>query len=221
MEPCATCGSCRGYSPLLPKSATFFALQPETLAGPLIDFTQDAVRVARRLIGSTLLIAGVGGVIVETEAYDEADEASHAYGGVRPRCAALFGPPGRAYVYRSYGLHWCLNFVCREEGHGAGVLIRALEPTRGLAKMIARRALDDPRLLCSGPGRLCEALAVTDALLGKRLDKPPFRLLPGEPTATIAVGPRIGISKAMAKPWRFGLRGSPFLSKRFPAAGKR
>jgi len=172
--------------------------------------------VARRLIGSTLLIGGVGGVIVETEAYDEAEEASHAYGGVRPRSAALFGPPGRAYIYRSYGLHWCLNFVCREEGHGAGVLIRALEPTTGIAKMIARRGLEDPRLLCSGPGRLCQALAVTDALLCKRLDRPPFRLIAGELKPVVAVGLRIGITKAVSTPWRFGLKGSRFLSKPFP-----
>ena len=163
-----------------------------------------------------MLIGGVGGVIVETEAYDEAEEASHAYGGVRPRSAALFGPPGRAYIYRSYGLHWCLNFVCREEGHGAGVLIRALEPTTGIAKMIARRGLEDPRLLCSGPGRLCQALAVTDALLCKRLDRPPFRLIAGELKPVVAVGLRIGITKAVSTPWRFGLKGSRFLSKPFP-----
>lgn len=182
---------------------------------------QSAPRVARRLIGSTLLVGGVGGVIVETEAYDEADEASHAYGGVRPRSAALFGPPGRAYIYRSYGLHWCLNFVCREEGHGAGVLIRALEPTAGLPKMIARRGLADPRLLCSGPGRLCEALAVTDALLGKRLDRPPFRLIAGELKPVVAVGIRIGITKAASTPWRYGLKGSRFLSKPFPVGAAR
>ena len=183
-----------------------------------IDFTRNAHQVARRLIGTTLLVGGVGGVIVETEAYDEADEASHAFGGPRPRSAALFGPPGRAYIYRSYGLHWCLNFVCREEGHGAGVLIRAIEPTTGIAKMIARRGLDNPRLLCSGPGRLCEALAVTDALLGKRLDRPPFRLVPSEIKPVVAVGVRIGITKAASTPWRFGLRGSRFLSKPFPGA---
>lgn len=192
-------------------------LQPPVVAKIAgIDFTQGAPRVARRLIGATLLIGGVGGVIVETEAYDEGDEASHAYGGMRPRAAALFGPPGRAYIYRSYGLHWCLNFVCREEGHGAGVLIRALEPTTGVAKMIDRRGLSDARLLCSGPGRLCEALGVTDALLGKRLDKSPFRLQPGELKPVVAVGTRIGITKAVATPWRYGLAGSKFLSKPFP-----
>ncbi len=184
-----------------------------TISG--IDFRQSAPRVARRLIGSTLLIGGVGGVIVETEAYDESEAASHAYVGVTPRSATLFGPPGRAYIYLSYGLHWCLNFVCREEGHGAGVLIRALEPTAGIAKMIARRGLADPRLLCSGPGRLGEALGVTDALIGKRLDKPPFRLIAGDLRPVVAVGPRIGITKAIDAPWRFGLAGSRFLSKPF------
>jgi len=192
-------------------------LQPPTVTTIAdIDFSQAAPRVARRLIGATLLIGGVGGVIVETEAYDEGDEASHAYGGMRPRAAARFGPPGRAYIYRSYGLHWCLNFVCREEGHGAGVLIRALEPTTGIAKMIDRRGLSDVRLLCSGPGRLCEALGVTDALLGKRLDKSPFRLRAGELKPVVTAGTRIGITKAVATPWRFGVAGSKFLSKPFP-----
>jgi len=186
-----------------------------------IDFTQSAARVARRLIGTTLLVNGVGGVIVETEAYDEADEASHAYGGERVRNSALFGPPGRAYIYRSYGLHWCLNFVCREEGHGAGVLIRALEPTRGIEKMIERRGLANPRLLCSGPGRLCQALGVTDSLLGKPLDRQPFRLVAGEVKPVVAVGVRIGITKAVATPWRFGLKGSRYLSKPFPVTTTR
>lgn len=189
-------------------------------AGPEIspvDFLQSAPRVARRLIGATLLVDGVGGVIVETEAYDQADEACHAFGGMTARSAVLFGPPGHAYVYRSYGLHWCLNFVCREEGHAAGVLIRALEPTAGLAEMIARRHLTEPRLLCAGPGRLAEALGVTNALNGMPLDGPPFRILPADVRSAVVVGPRIGISKAIAAPWRFGLKGSRYLSRPFRA----
>lgn len=179
------------------------------------DFLVPAPEMARRLIGATLLIDGVGGRIVETEAYDQTDEASHAFGGMTPRCAALFGPAGQAYVYRSYGLHWCLNFVCLEEGHGAGVLIRALEPTEGIDQMIERRGLTDLRLLCSGPGRLCQALGVTSALNGKPLDAKPFKVALGEATAPVVVGPRIGITKAAALPWRFGLAGSTYVSKRF------
>jgi DNA-3-methyladenine glycosylase len=182
------------------------------------DFSYGAARVARRLIGATLLVNGVGGLIVETEAYDEADEASHAFGGLTARSAPLFGPPGHAYVYLSYGIHWCLNFVCREAGHGAGVLIRALEPTVGIAKMIARRKLTDPRRLCSGPGRLCQALAVTNALNGKPLDERPFRVLWSDRKPAIIVGPRIGITRAVSTPWRFGLAGSLYLSRGFPVA---
>ena len=130
----------------------------------------------------------------------------------------MFGPPGRAYVYRSYGIHWCLNFVCREEGHGAGVLIRAIEPTEGIARMRARRGLEDLRLLCSGPGKLGQALGIDASFNGKRLDAPPFRLLPAasaHPVA-LATGPRIGISKAVEQPWRFGEKGSRFWSRPFP-----
>jgi DNA-3-methyladenine glycosylase len=182
------------------------------------DFMHSAARVARRLIGATLLVDGVGGVIVETEAYDQADEACHAFGGMTARSAVLFGPPAHAYVYRSYGLHWCLNFVCREEGHAAGVLIRALEPTAGVAKMVARRHLTEPRLLCAGPGRLAEALGVTNALNGKSLAESPFRVHLPESRPAVVVGPRIGISKAVAAPWRFGLKGSRFLSRPFPVS---
>lgn len=180
-----------------------------------VDFAGDAQVVARRLIGATLLVDGVGGIIVETEAYDREDPASHSFSGPTVRNQAMFGPPGRAYVYRSYGIHWCLNFVCREEGHGAGVLIRALEPTAGIARMRAMRGLDDLRLLCSGPGKLGQALEVTSNLNGCRLDRQPFRVLAAPAGVEVVAGPRIGISRAMEVPWRFGLAGSRFLSARF------
>ncbi|MFT4268113.1 MAG: DNA-3-methyladenine glycosylase [Xenophilus sp.] len=185
-----------------------------------VDFGAPAHEVARALIGVTVLVDGVGGRIVETEAYDRDDPASHAYAGPTARNAAMFGPPGRVYVYRSYGIHWCLNFVCREAGHGAGVLIRALEPTHGLETMRRRRGVQDPRLLAAGPGRVGQALGVDGGSNGRRLDAPPFRLLPGAPHAPVAVqaGPRIGISKAVEVPWRFGEAGSRFLSRPFPAA---
>lgn len=187
-----------------------------------IDFGADAHEVARQLIGVTVLVDGVGGIIVETEAYDRTDPASHSFAGPTMRNAAMFGPPGRSYVYRSYGIHWCMNFVCREEGHGAGVLIRAIEPTEGLARMRERRGLEDERLLCSGPGRVGQALGIDGSFSGHRLDRPPFRLLaaPREGIELLA-GPRIGISKAMDVPWRFGLKGSRFLSKPFPATSSR
>ena len=184
-----------------------------------INFAAPSHEVARRLIGVTVLVDGVGGRIVETEAYDREEPASHCYIGQTARNFSMFGPPGRSYVYRSHGLHWCLNFVCREEGHGAGVLIRALEPVAGLDVMRQRRGMDDERLLCAGPGRLCQALGVTRAHNNLPLDAPPFLLLPpdhalpaSEPIIVLA-GPRIGISKAMELPWRFGVAGSRFLSK--------
>jgi DNA-3-methyladenine glycosylase len=180
------------------------------------DFAGDSHSVARALIGATLLVDGVGGVIVETEAYDREDPASHSFSGPTPRNEAMFGPPGRAYVYRSYGIHWCLNFVCREERHGAGVLIRALEPTAGLDRMRQRRGLDDVRLLCSGPGKLGQALAVTRELDGCRLDRTPFKVLAAPAGVDVIAGPRIGISKAMDVPWRFGLAHSRFVSAKFP-----
>jgi len=183
-------------------------LQPE-------DFLAGAVVMARALIGATLLVDGVGGTIVETEAYDRDDPASHSHAGPTPRNQAMFGPPGRAYVYRSYGIHWCLNFVCREEGHGAGVLIRALAPTQGLDCMRERRGLNDTRLLCAGPGRLGQALGITRDFNGLRLDAPPFELLAPDSAPPVVTGPRIGISRAVEQPWRFGLAGSGFLSRRF------
>jgi DNA-3-methyladenine glycosylase len=181
-----------------------------------IDFTRNSQEVARRLIGMTLLVNGVGGVIVETEAYDREDPASHSFSGPTPRNAVMFGPPGRAYVYLSYGIHWCLNFVCREKGHGAGVLIRALEPTAGIPTMIERRRQRDLRALCAGPGRLGEALGITHAMNGRRLDRRPFTLKAAATEATVVCGPRIGISKAVDQPWRFGLAGSRYVSRPFP-----
>jgi len=185
-----------------------------------IDFSSPSLEVARQLIGASLFVDGVGGTIVETEAYDQSDPASHTYAGHTARNAAMFGPPGRAYVYRSYGIHWCLNFVCEPAGHGAGVLIRALEPTAGLDRMRARRGLDAARLLCSGPGRLGQALAITHALNGLRLDRKPFRVVAPRDDAEVAVqsGVRIGISKSRELPWRFVLAGSPFVSRPMPAA---
>jgi DNA-3-methyladenine glycosylase len=180
-----------------------------------IDFGASSVDVARALIGAVLLVDGVGGRIVETEAYDPEEPASHSHGGPSVRNAALFGPPGHAYVYRSYGIHWCLNVVCREAGHGAGVLIRALEPTHGLALMRERRGGVDERLLCSGPGRLGQALAITCAHDGLPFDRAPFELQPSAEAPEVVVGVRIGISKAIDRPWRFGLRGSRFVSRRF------
>jgi len=158
----------------------------------------------------------VGGVIVETEAYDQSDPASHTHMGPTARNAAMFGPSGHAYVYRSYGIHWCLNFTCRPAGHGAGVLIRALEPRVGLEQMQQRRgSIADPRLLCSGPGRLGQALGITLAHYGLPLDRPPFFVAAPDEATEAVVGPRIGISKAVDQPWRFGLLGSRFLSKPF------
>jgi len=180
-----------------------------------IDFGAPSHEVARLLIGTVVLVNGVGGRIVETEAYDRADPASHSFAGPTERNGAMFGAPGHAYVYLSHGIHWCLNFVCREPGHGAGVLIRALEPLAGLDLMRARRGVEGARQLCSGPGKLCQALAVTRAHNGADLAAAPFALAPAEGAFAVAAGPRIGISKAVEVPWRFGLAGSPFLSRPF------
>jgi DNA-3-methyladenine glycosylase len=176
-------------------------------------FARDVQAVARDLIGATFLVGGVGGRIVELEAYHQSEPAAHSYGGPRPRTAVMFGPAGHVYVYRSYGLHWCVNFVCDREGVGSAVLIRALEPLEGLAVMRRRRGLKDERLLCAGPGRVCEALGITGAHNGLALDREPFRLLARNGDCEIAVGPRIGITKAAALPWRYGLKGSRYLSK--------
>lgn len=178
-------------------------------------FARTVHEVAPELIGATLLVDGVGGKIVEVEAYDQDDPASHGFRGRTARTASMFGPPGHAYVYRSYGVHWCLNLVCAEEGRSEAALVRALEPTHGLEAMRERRGLEAARALCSGPGKLCQALGITRVLDGLPLDEPPFELLARESKAPLAVGPRIGITRAVEQPWRYGLAGSPFLSRRF------
>jgi DNA-3-methyladenine glycosylase len=176
-------------------------------------FARSVHEVAPDLIGVKLLLDGVGGPIVEVEAYDHEDPAAHGYRGRTARNASMFGPPGHAYVYRSYGIHWCLNFVCEAEGSASAVLIRALEPNLGVEEMARRRGFEDPRLLCSGPGRLCQALGISRAHDGLPLDRPPFELLPRDGEPELAVGPRVGITKAVDHPWRFGLAGSRFLSR--------
>jgi DNA-3-methyladenine glycosylase len=182
------------------------------------DFFARSVHiVAPEVIGAILLFDGVGGRIVEVEAYDHEDPASHGYAGRTERNASMFGPAGHAYVYRSYGIHWCLNFTCEGVGIANAVLIRALEPLAGLDRMRRRRGVADARLLCSGPGRLCQALGITRAHDGLPLDKPPFELRARDAEIALAVGPRIGITKAADNPWRYGAAGSPFLSKPFRA----
>ena len=178
-------------------------------------FARSVHAVAPDLVGAALLFDGIGGTIVEVEAYHHADPASHSFSGRTPRNAAMFGPPGHAYVYRSYGIHWCLNFVCEEEGSGSAVLVRALAPAAGLDAMRTRRGIADVRLLCSGPGRLCQALGITGAHNGLPLDRPPFACRARAEPVEIAVGPRIGITKAAEEPWRYGLAASPFLSRPF------
>ena len=180
-------------------------------------FARSVHEVAPDLIGATLLFRGVGGPIVEVEAYHHTDPAAHSYNGKTERNAVMFGPPGYAYVYRSYGIHWCVNFVCEAEGSASAVLIRALEPTDGRATMRRRRGVREERLLCSGPGRVCQALGITQAHNGLPLDAQPFELRAAAERVEIASGPRIGITKAVDHPWRFGLAGSPHLSRPFPS----
>jgi DNA-3-methyladenine glycosylase len=184
-------------------------------------FARSVHEVAPDLLGVTLLVDGVGGTIVEVEAYDHEDPAAHGYAGKTARNASMFGPPGHAYVYRSYGIHWCLNFVCEGEGVANAVLIRALEPARDLERMAERRGQADPRLLCSGPGRLCQALAVSREHDGLALDEPPFELVARNEEPAIEVGPRIGITRATDRPWRYAVAGSPFLSRRLGRAPAR
>ena len=176
-------------------------------------FARDVHDVAREVIGATLLVDGVGGTIVEVEAYDQTEPASHDFRGLTERNAAMFGPGGHAYVYRSYGIHWCLNLVTGQEGRASAVLVRALEPTHGLGEMRHRRGVDDPRLLCSGPGRLCQALGVTREQDSLPLDRPPFSVLARAREVRVVSGPRIGITRAADLPWRYALEGSPFLSR--------
>ena len=180
-------------------------------------FKRSVHEVAPDLIGTTFLRNGVGGLIVEVEAYRQTDPAAHSFGGPTARNAVMFGPPGFVYVYRSYGIHWCVNFVCEPKGSASAVLIRALEPLEGIATMRRRRGVRDVRLLCSGPGRLCEALGISRVQNGLALDAPPFELHHRDEEVGILVGPRIGLTKAVDLPWRYGLKGSRFLSKPFPA----
>jgi DNA-3-methyladenine glycosylase len=178
-------------------------------------FARSVHEVAPDLIGATLLFKGAGGIIVEVEAYHHTDPAAHSFGGRTERNAVMFGPPGHAYVYRSYGIHWCLNFVCEPEGSASAVLIRAIEPTVGIAAMRRRRGVKELRGLCSGPGKICEALGITRAHNVLALDAPPFQLFARTKPAKIVKGVRIGITKAASKPWRYGLADSKFLSKPF------
>ncbi|GLR93532.1 MULTISPECIES: DNA-3-methyladenine glycosylase [Bradyrhizobium] len=179
-------------------------------------FGRSVHEVAPDLIGATMLVNGVGGIIVEVEAYHHTDPAAHSYRGPTPRNQVMFGPPGFAYVYRSYGIHWCVNFVCEAEGSASAVLIRALEPTHGLAAMRRRRHLQDAHALCSGPGKLTEALGITIAHNALPLDRPPIALHARTEDVEVATGIRIGITKAIELPWRYGISGSKFLSKPFP-----
>jgi DNA-3-methyladenine glycosylase len=178
-------------------------------------FNRSVLEVAPDLIGVTLLVNGVGGRLVEVEAYHHTEPAAHSFGGQTERNAVMFGPPGYVYVYRSYGIHWCLNFVCEPKDSAAAVLIRAIEPTTGIAAMRRRRGVADERLLCSGPGRLCQALGITRAHNGLALDRPPFELFARQGEVEVVAGPRIGLTKAVELPWRYGEKGSRFLSKPF------
>jgi DNA-3-methyladenine glycosylase len=184
-----------------------------------VNLRRSPHEVAPELIGAELYVDGVGGVIVEVEAYDHEDPAGHGYRNRRSaRNASMFLGGGHAYVYRSYGIHWCLNVVCGVEDVAGAVLLRALEPVAGLEEMRVRRGVADPRLLCSGPGRLCQALGVTREHDGLPLDRPPFELRPRRDEPELVRGPRIGITKAVEQPWRYGLAGSRFLSRPFPVA---
>ena len=178
-------------------------------------FARSVLVVAPDLIGATLLVNGVGGIIVEVEAYHHTEPAAHSFHGPTPRNLVMFGPPGFAYVYRSYGIHWCVNFVCEKAGSASAVLIRALRPTHGIPAMRRRRRLHDERSLCSGPGKLTEALGITQAFNGLALDAPPIALYAPANRPEIVAGVRIGITKAVELPWRYSLKGSKFLSKPF------
>jgi DNA-3-methyladenine glycosylase len=189
----------------------------QTLGRPLkrAFFARSVHEVAPNLIGATLLVNGVGGIIVEVEAYHHTDPAAHSFRGPTPRNEVMFGPPGFAYVYRSYGIHWCVNFVCEEDGSASAVLIRALQPTHGIPAMRRRRRLHDERSLCSGPGKLTEALGISDEHNGRPLDVFPIALHARAGKPDVVAGLRIGITKAVELPWRYGLKDSKFLSKPF------
>jgi DNA-3-methyladenine glycosylase len=190
---------------------------PPALGKPLkrAFFARSVHEVAPDLIGATLLFNGVGGTIVELEAYHHTEPAAHSFRGPTPRNLVMFGPPGFSYVYRSYGIHWCVNFVCEEEGSASAVLIRALQPTHGLAAMRRRRGLHEERTLCSGPGKLCEALGITIAHSALALDQPPYALYARTGKVDVVTGIRIGLTKAVDLPWRYGLKDSKFVSKPF------
>ena len=198
----------RGYS----------AENPSTNRLSVSFFDRSVHVVARDLIGCRLFYEGRGGIVVETESYERGDPACHAYVGRTARTETLFGPPGRAYVYLSYGIHSLLNAVAEPEGEAAAVLIRALEPTHGLEEMRARRGVRSDDQLCSGPGKLTEALGVGLERNGADLASDPFLLLPRGPdwAGEILTGPRIGITKALDRPWRFTLAGSGHVSKPWP-----
>lgn len=181
-------------------------------------FARSVHEVAPDLIGVTLLVDGVGGRIVEVEAYDQEDPASHAYRGRTPRNEVMFGPPGHAYVYRSYGIHWCLNLVCGAEGVPEAALVRALEPTAGLDLQRRRRGVEELRALCSGPGKLCQALGITGDHDGLPLDRAPFRLEQRKEVPEIVTAPRVGITRATELNWRYLEAGSPYVSRLRPRA---
>src|SRR3981189_880803 len=185
------------------------AANPPRLGKPINRrfFDRSVHEVAPDLIGATLLVDGVGGIIVEVEAYHHSEPAAHSFNGPTPRNLVMFGPPGFSYVYRSYGIHWCVNFVCEKKGSASAVLIRALQPTHGIPAMRRRRGVHDERSLCSGPGKLCEALAITITHSELPLDKPPIALHARTGAVDIVTGLRIGITKAIELPWRYGLKG--------------
>jgi DNA-3-methyladenine glycosylase len=179
-------------------------------------FARRVQEVAPELLGATLLCGKVGGIIVEVEAYHHSEPAAHSYAGRTRRNAVMFGPPGFVYVYRSYGIHWCFNVVCEPDGSASGVLVRALQPTLGISTMKRRRGVTDEHLLCAGPGRLCQALGITRDHYGIAVDQPPFTVLARKHDVDIVTGRRIGLTKAVELPWRFGLAGSRYLSRPFP-----
>jgi DNA-3-methyladenine glycosylase len=195
-------------------------LKAPPLLGRLLSrkfFARSVHKVAPDLIGATMLVDGVGGIITEVEAYHHTEPAAHSFNGPTPRNMVMFGPPGFLYVYRSYGIHWCVNVVCEKEGSASAVLIRAIEPTHGIPAMHRRRGLHDERMLCSGPGKLCEAMGISNKHNGLALDAPPIAIYARTRKPEIVSGIRIGITKAAELPWRYGFKGSKFLSKPFPA----